>query len=92
GEFVDAPVGVTLDMIVGAGLVAVARMSAGRADDAYLRAMLLALARSLGLDSARAEALISQPLAPLALEPDSLLMRSHALFLSQRRRRRRPAG
>ena len=92
GEFVDAPVGVALDMIVGAGLVAVARISARRADDAYLGAMLLALARSLGLDGARAEALISQPLAPLALEPDSLLMRSHARFAKQRRRKRDPKG
>jgi len=92
GEFVDAPVGVTLDMIVGAGLVAVARISARRVDDAYLVAMLLALARSLWLDGARAEALISQPLAPLALEPDSLLMRSHARFDKQRRRKRDAEG
>ena len=92
GEFVDAPVGVALDMIVGAGLVAVARISARQADDAYLGAMLLALARSLGLDGARAGALISQPLAPLALEPDSLLMRSHARFAKQRRRKRDPEG
>ena len=92
GEFVDAPVGVALDMIVGAGLVAVARISAGRADDAYLRAMLLALARSLGLDSAQWEALLSQPLAPLALEADSLLMRSHARFAKQRRRKRDAEG
>ena len=88
GEFVDAPVGVALDMIVGAGLVAVARISARRADDAYLDAMLLALARSLGLDSARAKALLSQPLAPLAFEADSLLVRSHARFAKQRRRKR----
>ena len=92
GEFVDAPVGVALDMIVGAGLVAVARISAGRADDAYLRAMLLALARSLGLDSAQWEPLLSQPVEPLALEADSLLMRSHARFDKQRRRKRDAEG
>ncbi len=50
GEFVDANVVVALDMVVGAGLIAVARISAGCADDAYLSAMLVALARSLGLD------------------------------------------
>jgi AcrR family transcriptional regulator len=83
GEFVDAPVGVALDMIVGAGLVALARISARRADDAYLRAMLLAVARSLGLDGPRAEALLSLPLAPLTLEVDSLLMRSNARFAKQ---------
>lgn len=89
GEFIDAPVGVALDMVVGAGLVAVARISAGQADDAYLRAMLLALARSLGLDRARAEALLSEPIAPPALAADSLVVRSDARFQRQRRRKRR---
>ena len=87
GEFVDAPVGVALDTIVGAGVVAVARISARRADDTYLHAMLLALSRALGLGSARAEALLLQPLAPLALETNSLLMRSHGRFPKQRRRK-----
>jgi len=88
GEFLDVPVGIALDMIVGAGLVTVARISARRADDAYLHAMLLALARSLGLNGARAEALLSQPLVPLAPKADSLLMHSHARFAKQRRRKR----
>ncbi len=55
-------------MIVGAGLIAVARISAGRADEAYLGAMLSALARSLGLDQSRTEALLSEPIAPLELD------------------------
>ena len=87
GEFLDVPVGVALDMLVGAGLVTVTRISARRADETYIRAMLLALARSLGPDQRRAEAILSQPLAPLALDPDSLLMRSHARFLKQKRRK-----
>ncbi len=90
GEFVEAPVGVALDMIVGAGLVAVTRISARQADETYLCAVLLGLSRSLGLNRTRAEALLSQPLAPLALEADSLLMRSHARFPKQRRRKRDP--
>jgi len=88
GEFVEAPVGVALDMIVGAGLVAVTRISVRQADDTYLRAVLLGLSRSLGLNGTRAEALLSLPLAPLALEADSLLIRSHARFAKQRRRKR----
>ena len=88
GEFIDAPVRVSLDMVVGAGLIAVARISARRADEAYLAAMLSALARSLGFDPARTEALISEPLAPLKLDPDSLVMRSHARFQKQRRKKR----
>ncbi len=38
--------------------------------------MLSALARSLGLDPVRAETLMSEPVAPLDLGADSLLVRS----------------
>ncbi len=87
GEFVDAPVRVALDMVVGAGLIAVARISASRADEAYLGAMMSALTRSLGLDPSRAEMLVSEPLAPLELDPNSLLMQSHARSKKKRRKR-----
>ncbi len=88
GEFVDAPVHIALDMVVGAALIAVARISEGRADEAYIGGMLSALARSLGLDPGRTEVLISESLAPLELAPDSLVMRSHARFQKQKRRKR----
>ncbi len=88
GEFVDAPIPVTLDTIVGVGLVAVARIAQGRADDRYVTAMLLALARALGLEPARAAAILSAPLAPLDLGADSLLVRTHAQFKKQKRRKR----
>ena len=89
GEFVDAPVGVALDMVVGAGLIAVTRISADRTNDAYLRAMLLALARSLGFDQGRAEAILLEPVAPVDLNADSLLVRSNERFRKQKRRKRR---
>ncbi len=88
GEFVDAPVRAALDMVVGAGLIALARISAGHADEAYLRAMLSALARSLGLAKSRTEALLSEPLVPLELDANSLLMQSHARFQKQKRTKR----
>ena len=91
GEFVDAPVPVALDMVVGAGLIAVARISPARADDAYLAAMLSALARSLGLDKSRTQTLLSAPLSSLELDPNSLLMQSHARFQKQKRRKRENA-
>ena len=58
GEFVDAPVRILLDIVVAVGVMIVARIAAGAADDAYVSAMLLALARTLGFDLARAEGLL----------------------------------
>ena len=87
GEFVAAPITGVLDMIVGAGLIAVTRISAGQADGAYLDALLFALTRSLGLDASRARALISAPLAPLDFDQDTLLMRSNARLRKQKAQR-----
>ena len=87
GEFVDAPIPVALDLVVGVGLVAVARIAQGRADEGYLVAILLALARALGLEPKRAAAILSEPLAPLDLGADSLLTRTHARFKKQKRRK-----
>ena len=53
-----------------------------------MTAMLLALARALGLEPARAAAILSAPLAPLDLGADSLLVRTHAQFKKQKRRKR----
>ena len=86
GEFVDAPVRIVLDIVVAVGVMVVARIAAGAAADAYVNAMLLALARTLGFDLARAEALLSAPLAPLSLNADSLLVRSQTRFRKQKRR------
>jgi len=80
GEFVAMPAPVALDMIVAAGLIAVARISTGAADPDYLRALMLALTRSLGLDPAKAEAVVAEPLASIEFDEDSLIVRSQALF------------
>jgi AcrR family transcriptional regulator len=87
GEFVEAPIPVVLDAVVGLGLVAVARIAEGRADERYLNEMLLALARALGLKPGRAAAILSAPLAPLELDADSLVVRTHALSKQQKRAR-----
>ena len=87
GEFVEAPISVALDMVVGAGLIMVARIAEGKADAAYLNDMLLALARALGLESSRAEALLAEPIAPLDLDAESLLVRSDARGKKQKRRK-----
>ena len=51
--------------------------------------MLLALARSLGLDRVRAETLLSEPVEPLDLSADSLLVRSDARSKKTKRQKRR---
>ena len=86
GEFVDAPVRIALDIMVAVGVMIVARIALGGTDDAYVNAMLLGLARALGFDLARAEALLSAPLAPLDLGAESLLVRSQTRFRKQKRR------
>jgi len=85
GEFVEQPVRIALDTIVGVGLTVVTRIAASEADEAYVKAMLLALARALGFNLARADALLSAPLAPLDLGPESLIVRSQSLFDKQNR-------
>ena len=86
GEFVDAPVRILLDIVVAVGVMIVARIAAGAADDAYVSAMLLALARTLGFDLARAEGLLAAPLVPLSLDAELLLVRSQTRFRKQKRR------
>ena len=84
-EFVPMPVQAALDIIVGTGILAVARISAGDANGDYLRACLLGVMRSLGFPSERAEALILNPLPSLVFAEDSLLVRSHRRYLDQMR-------
>ena len=89
GEFVTMPILAALDIIVGSGILAVARISTGNADDEYLHACLLGLMRSLGYPSGRAGTLIANPLPSLVFGDDSLLIRSHRRYTEQKRRRRK---
>lgn len=88
GEFVAMPTLSALDIIVGSGILVVARISAGEADDKYLRACLLGLMRSLGYPSERVEALVAMPLPSLELGEDSLLVRTHRRYMDQKRPKR----
>jgi AcrR family transcriptional regulator len=92
GEFVSMPIPVALDIIVGSGILVVARISTGEADDKYLEACLLGLMRSLGYPSERAKALIANPLPSIVLDQDSLLVRSHRRYMDQRRGRRKASA
>jgi AcrR family transcriptional regulator len=80
-ELVTMPVQAALDIIVGSGILAVARISTGEANDDYLRACLVALMRSLGFPSERADVLITNPPPSLVFGEESLLVRSHRRYL-----------
>jgi len=86
GEFEAMPSLAALDIIVGTGILVVARISAGDADDKYMDACLIGLMRSLGYPSARARAMVAIPLPPLVFGEDSLLVRTHSRYMDQKRR------
>lgn len=88
GEFVAMPMLAAVDIIVGSGILAVARISTGNADDEYLHAGLLGLMRSLGYPPERAGALIADPLPSLVFGDDSLIIRSHRRYTEQKHRKR----
>lgn len=74
-----------MDTVVGLGLIPVARIAENRVDDRYLTATLLTLTRALGYDSTRAAAILSEPLALLEFDADTLLVRTHARFKKPKR-------
>jgi AcrR family transcriptional regulator len=91
-ELVTMPVQAALDIIVGSGILVVARISAGEANDDYLRACLLGVMRGLGFPSERADVLITNPLPSLVFSEDSLLVRSHQRYLNHIRSKPRAAA
>jgi hypothetical protein len=88
GEFVAMPTLAALDIIVGTGILVVARISAAEADDKYLHASLVGLMRGLGYPSERAEVLLATPLLSLDFGEESLLVRTHRRYTDQKRRTR----
>lgn len=88
GEFIEAPVFAAVDLIVGGGVLIVARISDGEADENYLHASVLGIMRSLGYPLKQAEALMSRPLPPLDFHEQSLLVQSHKRYTEQRRGKR----
>jgi hypothetical protein len=78
GCFDAAPLDVALDLIAGAGLVAIHRMASGRTAKDYPDRMVAAMLRSLGLPAASAAEMAALPLPKLMPEPESLLARVQA--------------
>lgn len=73
GTFDDVSADVALDMVAGAGLIAVHRMAKGRTTRDYPERIVQAVLRSLGVPAPSAVQLASAPLPKLMAPPESLL-------------------
>lgn len=69
---------VALDLLAGAMLSGIFRISTGESPADYSEALVAGILRGLGLPSDRADALVSLPLPPVLIEPQSLLARGQA--------------
>ena len=78
GDFVDAPVDTLVDIIKGAGLVAIDRMAHGRVAKSYPDTIVAGMLRALGVPADAAARLCVQPLPRLVPAADSLLARVQA--------------
>ncbi|MDF3885832.1 MULTISPECIES: TetR/AcrR family transcriptional regulator [Cupriavidus] len=73
GTFDEASADVALDMVAGAGVIAVHRMAQGKTTKDYPERIVRAVLRSLGVSAASATKLTSAPLPKLVAPPESLL-------------------
>ncbi|HEY1149353.1 MAG TPA: TetR/AcrR family transcriptional regulator [Pseudoduganella sp.] len=83
GDFVDVPLDIVLDLIAGAGLVAIDRMARGRTPKDLPEKVVAAIMRTLGLSVADADAVTAGPLPKLIPDDDSLLARAQARITAQ---------
>ncbi|WP_254615500.1 TetR/AcrR family transcriptional regulator [Cupriavidus basilensis] len=73
GTFDEASADVALDMVAGAGVIAVHRMAQGKTTKDYPERIVRAVLRSLGVSASIATKLTSAPLPKLVVPPESLL-------------------
>ena len=76
GRFEVPSLDVAVDVIGGAGMMAIHRMASGRTPKDYPEQVTLALLRALGLNAKTAAALVATPIPKLAAPADSLLARA----------------
>ncbi|MGO4465361.1 TetR/AcrR family transcriptional regulator [Pseudoduganella sp. RAF53_2] len=83
GDLANVPLEIVLDLIGGAGLVAIDRMARGRTAKDYPEKIVAAIMRTMGLSVAEAERVTGASLPKLAPAPDSLLARAQARATAQ---------
>lgn len=77
GRFCAMPIEVALDLIAGAALTAVFRLTTGDAEFDYPEKVVAAILRGLGLTAAQAGKLATAELPQIAVSEDSLLVRAN---------------
>lgn len=86
GRFDVPSLDVAVDVIAGAGMMAIHRMASGRTPKDYPEQVTIALMRSLGLAAKVAAGLVATPIPKLTAPADSLLARAqvrHAAVAAQ---------
>lgn len=78
GLFDSSPLPIVLDLIAGAGLVAIDRIARGRVPRDYPDNIVGAILRALGMERAAIAPLLAAPLPKLKPAADSLLARAQA--------------
>ncbi|WP_237718278.1 TetR/AcrR family transcriptional regulator [Cupriavidus sp. BIS7] len=73
GTFDETLADVALDLVTGAGVIAVHRMATGRTTKDYPEQIVRGVLRSLGVSASRANKLTSSSLPKLVASPESLL-------------------
>lgn len=76
-RFISMPVSVGVDLIAGTTLLGVFRIAGGEAAASYPEEIVTAILRGLGMSTADAQALVSEPIEDLRPDPDTLIVRSH---------------
>lgn len=76
GQFTDAPLPVSLDLITGAVLLCVARVAEDSGDETHSRHVVASILRGLGMTPAKAWAMANADIAPLSVPDDSLIRRA----------------
>jgi len=89
GELVGVDAAMALDVVTGCTLVVVARLAAGAVAPGYVTNMLALMMRALSLPAERATEIVTRPITPLRLGPETLLVRSHAHLAEMQNAQRR---
>ena len=91
GELVGVDAAMALDVVIGCTLVVVARLSTGAVAPGYITNMLGMMMGALSVPAERATEIVTRPITPLRLGPETLLVRSHTHLAEMQNAQRQTA-